>query len=122
MRRTVTAADVIAIIAEETSISPERIQPQHSLNFDLGVDGDDAEELLRTYMEKFHVNMQAFDFHRYFGDERAFNIFAYLWQIFTGIEKQEPLFVRDLVRSAQLGHWAPHAKLSALENVADKGE
>lgn len=110
MRRTVTAADVIALIAEETSRSPERIQPQHRLNFDLGVDGDDAVELLQAYMEKFHVNMRGFDFHRYFGDEAPLSLFLLLRRLFAGGEKPtEPLFVRDLVRLAQLGHWAPCA-------------
>ena len=104
----VTSEDVIALIAKETGTPPEYIQPAHRLNVDLGVDGDDAEELLRAYREKFRVDMSGFDFHRYFGDEPdAVSLFLLLWRLLTGDEKPEPLFVRDLVRSAQLGRWAP---------------
>ncbi|MBQ9578073.1 MAG: DUF1493 family protein [Ottowia sp.] len=103
--------DVIALIAEETALSPERIQPQHSLNFDLGVDGDDAEELLLAYREKFLVDMSGFDFHRYFDEEsHALSLFLLLWRLLAGGEKpKEPLFVRDLLRAAQLGFWSPVA-------------
>ena len=109
MPRPVSAEDVIALIAKETGTPPEHIQPAHRLNADLGVDGDDAEELLLAYREKFRVDMSGFDFHRYFGDEpNALSLFLLPWRLLTGGEKSEPLFVRDLVRSAQIGRWTPH--------------
>ncbi|WP_256549386.1 hypothetical protein [Photobacterium sp. CCB-ST2H9] len=39
-----TESEVIHFIAEFTSVDAEKISPSTSINFDLGVDGDDGAE------------------------------------------------------------------------------
>jgi acyl carrier protein len=46
-------ARILAFVAEETATSPERISLETSLQKDIGVDGDDAEELMEKFSEPF---------------------------------------------------------------------
>jgi acyl carrier protein len=56
-------------VAREASVRVETLTPETRINYDLGVDGDDAVELLEAFMEEFRVDLSAFEFNRYFGPE-----------------------------------------------------
>ncbi len=47
----------------------ESIRNNDSINFDLGIDGDDAYELLDRYVEEFQVNCEELTFQRFFHEE-----------------------------------------------------
>jgi hypothetical protein len=71
---------------------------------DLGVDGNDAVELLYAFSQKFNVNIDQFPFGDYFGPEAGFNPIASLWHAFFGKKfKFKELTVSDLVKAAKNG-------------------
>ena len=60
---------IIKLISEQSGVNVEQISLQTRLNHDLGIGGDDASELLELYAEAFSVDMNDFQFHKYFQDE-----------------------------------------------------
>ena len=57
------------LIAAALNKSPEDISGELRLFHDLGIDGDDAEELLIEVRDKHNVNFDEFNFSEYFGSE-----------------------------------------------------
>jgi hypothetical protein len=69
----------------------------------LGIDGDDAIDLISKFGQEFNVDMETFDFNRYFGSEGCnpfLILFPSWWQ-----SKFKPITIVDLVRAATLGVW-----------------
>ena len=84
------------LIARRTGLRREEIVPESRLLHDLGIDGDDAAELLSEYSTTFGVEMSGFDSDRFFGGEpHLFNF----WRL-VGKDRWLPLTVEDLYRSA----------------------
>ena len=83
-----------------------------TLEDDLGVTGDDADDFMDTFSKRFNVESGDFDFHRYFEME-GFSVWPF--SIFTnwlhrrwGIKKyeqREPLTVAMLQHAIDLGVW-----------------
>ena len=99
MADNVTDEDIILFLSEFCRIPSEKININSSIQDDLGVDGDDAGDLMREYSQKFRVDLSAFEFKKYFGDEPSI---LSIFSIHLGIE---PIFVRDLIQFARLGYW-----------------
>jgi hypothetical protein len=105
---------VVAFVAKERAVRADRLQPETTLFGDLGTDGDDGIELLEDFAREFSVDMNECDPSRYFGPEAGVPLlFPLYWIILafrrgTPEEKArlEPIRIADLVRSAELGHWA----------------
>src|SRR5262249_42460800 len=124
----VSALEVVGLISKCTGGPEHKICPKTKINTDLGVDGDDADELLFTYRDKFGVDLSGFDFTHHFGPEGgpplsfvafviAFGCLFALWRwaglplaIVIGVASQcaidelwpeSPLYVRDLVEGAR---------------------
>ncbi|MFC1773384.1 DUF1493 family protein [Pseudomonadota bacterium] len=57
------------LVAESLSKKPWEISAELRLFHDLGIDGDDAEELLIEVRDKHKVNFDEFNFSEYFGSE-----------------------------------------------------
>ena len=73
------------LVAEEMRIDPEKIKPDSRLGRDLGIDGDDASELIERFAEVFEVDMTNFEFHMYFGSESwAYSIYLLFKRNKTG--------------------------------------
>ena len=104
--------DVYRFVAEWTRYPAEKLEPGTTLFGDLGVDGDDARDLLRAFARTFEVDLGAFPFLRHFGPE-GFTIRAlahWLAQVVKGGSPEaraglEPVHLRDLVRAAEAGRW-----------------
>jgi acyl carrier protein len=64
-----TQSRVIAILERRCSIKPERLRGDTIINKDLGVDGDDAVDLLKAIQGEFDINVSDFEFSKYFGPE-----------------------------------------------------
>lgn len=57
------------LVSVRTNVPLDKIDANTSLGSDLGVDGEDASELLNAYANEFRVDLLGFEFHKYFGPE-----------------------------------------------------
>jgi hypothetical protein len=75
---------------------------------ELGLDGDDAAELIEAYAAQLSVDMTGFDFHRHFQPEGGGCLF-FLPELLLGRGRtgDEPLSIGDLVDAAVRGRWSP---------------
>ncbi len=96
---------IIALLAEEWGMRPERIHEHSRLEEDLGMTGDDASDFLMDFAEQFAVDLAGLDFHKHFGPE-GFNLFWLLdkpeWMLDQG---RFPVTVAHLVAVAKAGRW-----------------
>lgn len=97
---------IATTIELETSYPKDKISRMTNIHLDIGVDGDDAEEFLYKYSEKFDVDMSSFEFCRYFNNE-GFDSISILKSIFGFGNKQEleTITVDMLEKSALLHKW-----------------
>lgn len=100
-----TLQEVIGLVAEQTGVAPSRISAATRLGEDLGVDGDDASDLLAAFASRFHVELAAFEFSRHFGPEAGWSPFHALYCLFTCRGRTEPVTVGQLAESAERGVW-----------------
>ena len=103
---------VRTFIAREVRRPVERITPSTLLEDDLGVTGDDAEDLMRDFAAVFGVDLADFAFARHFGEERAATPWSLarglaVWLVTgqRGVPSAEPVTVAQLVASAAAGRW-----------------
>lgn len=95
---------VVGLIAEFTGYDSSWIQGSTRLMEDLGVDGDDAAELLQEFASRFKVDLSRFEFQRHFGPEAGWNPIAAAYYLVVGSEL-EPISVKQLVEAAERGAW-----------------
>ncbi len=95
---------IIKLISDQTGVKADQIFLETRLNQDLGINGDDADELLELYSEAFGVGMTGFHWSKYFRDEPHWLNF---WQWIPGLRgsKRDPISVRDLVEAAKRKKW-----------------
>lgn len=106
---------VLARLASKTGLRADQIEMDSRLVHDLGLYGDDAEELIRELAEEFGLPFSCFDFGKYFFPESfAFWIFPSCLRRRIAANKP-PLTVEQLVRSVQSGRWilAPQSDISS---------
>ena len=94
---------VINFLSEELSINKLKICNDTRIFHDLGVDGDDADELLSNYSDKFNVNINEFSFSIYFGLEASLTPISLIKHLLGKSKKLKPLFVKDLIDGATKG-------------------
>lgn len=87
--------NVINFISEFTKIKKEKIKENSCILFDLGVAGDDGEDLIIAFSREFSVDISEFDCESHFGKEG----------IFSSLRKrdQKNIKVSDLVNAAMSG-------------------
>ncbi len=118
------------VVANETGNPPTRITMNTRIQSDLGVAGDDGEDLLVRFQKEFSVDMSSLRYDKHFEPEgvplgygllaciAAFTsaLFWWLipiWLVLFYFRMQWPwsgdlpgeILVSDLVRSARLGRW-----------------
>ena len=64
-----TVDRIITIVSEVTSYEREKIDLKTSINNDIGVDGDDWDDLLIALKERGGLNLEGLNFYDYFQDE-----------------------------------------------------
>lgn len=107
------SAELEAFIRKEIGLSPRKpLNPTDTLEDDLGVTGDDADNFMGAFSKRFNVGPGDFDFHRYFEIEGfsvwPFCMFANWLHRQWGIKKydqREPLTLAMLQRAIDLGIW-----------------
>jgi len=116
--------EVCSFISVQRSANRSELTAETSLYHDLGTEGIDADNLLRAFSEKFHVNMANFKYDRHFGPERGVDLIGPLLGLFLYLclklfprnklllealdgltVKKAPVKIGDLVRAAQSGEW-----------------
>ena len=86
------------LVAKETAVRIEKLTLETDLLKDLGVDGNDALELLEKYWEVFQVDLSQFQFSKHFGPEGGLSLF------FPSNEPPlETLTIQDLVDGVKAG-------------------
>jgi hypothetical protein len=94
------ANEVTQFVADARGMSPNRILPTSRLLEDLGLDGDDALELMLDFFARFHVSKGGFVFNQYFGPEAGWSPLAFLWR-----KPVIPITIQDLIDSATAKAW-----------------
>lgn len=104
----VIADAVRAFVATARSTSVEEVSLNKSLFHDLGIDGDDAVELINGFAIRFDVSLDGFDFQKHFGAEAAGGPIAFLVELFKKEKsrKLRRLEIIDLVRAASEGRFS----------------
>lgn len=103
---------VLEFVARERITRVGRLSLATTLLGDLGIDGDDAGDLLKAYASEFNVDLSDFDFFRHFGPEGLGCNFPIVWAhaLFrTGTPEQRvgltAISIGDLVQAARRGRW-----------------
>lgn len=91
---------VIGFVSDELKIDKSKLDYDTRLFHDLGVDGDDAIELIEGFARKFDVNVAGFPYEKYFGLEVSFSPFSIISRLLGKQRKFQPLCVSDLVNAA----------------------
>lgn len=98
--------DVIGLVARKTGISARKITPEKTF-FQLGIDGDDAVELISELCEQYLIPAQEVDLKRYIGPEGSFTVANHLFNAVArrkNVEQKE-LKIADLIKTAEDGRW-----------------
>ena len=113
-------ARIKTLVVEQTGLATEEeLTPETHLADDLGIAGDDGYELLEAFCEEFKIqNLEDVEPSEYFGTEggpNPFFIYVVLYELvfdrekLKGTDSCSPLYLRDLVKSAEAGRWIPPA-------------
>jgi acyl carrier protein len=101
-----TNKKIIEFLSDQLSIVATSLHLNDRLFHDLGVDGDDAFELLQLYSKEFNIEINHFPFTDYFGNEGIGSPFNYIWRLITSGQaraKKKPLTIYDLINAAVIG-------------------
>jgi len=93
---------IVRFVAEKVGVRRSKVSEGTRLREDLGVDGDDAYDLLTAFIKEFRVRNENFDLADHFGPEG--------WGSFGLIGRLLPLTVQDLIDSAAAGEWHIRSK------------
>lgn len=108
--------EVISFVAARTRYAAPKITPTTTLFGDIGIDGDDGDEILTAFMERFQVDMSACR-PVHFGGEGFVPWAPLFWIRQAWIAYSErsstpesraglvPITVRDLIESARARQW-----------------
>ncbi len=91
------------LVARKAGIAPESIRPTTRLFHDLGIYGDDADELIEDFARVFAVDVSTFPFSAYFDHEGAWPWPFVRFLRERGAAEKKPLTVNDLVSAVKVG-------------------
>jgi len=90
--------NLIAFISKRSGVNENEINYNSLIEDDLGVSGEDAEELIIEFSKHFKVNIDEFKFNKYFDPEpSAFDFLNH------NNRKKEPLTVEHLAKGIARG-------------------
>ena len=108
MRNKIVERRVIAFLARVTGADGAEITGSTRLIQDLGVDGADADELIRDFSDEFKVSLAGYRHEEFFGPEGAFfPVMLLLPSWWRRRRSRNELTVSDLVRWATCGQLWP---------------
>ena len=97
--------EVVSFVSEFVGLKKEMISLDTSINVDLGVGGEDGEDFVISFADKFEVDLSEFHASTYFGYE-GFNPFVLFFIILDLLRLRDKpparlLTVHDLVIAAE---------------------
>lgn len=98
--------EVIELVARKTGKSKAKITPEKTF-YDLGIDGDDAVELIAELCKRYQVPAEGVDLRKYIGPEGAFTVANHVYNAVArkgSIERKE-LRISDLIKTAEDHRW-----------------
>jgi len=108
---------VIRIVSACTGIDADRISENSDLRWALGIEGDDADELLARLSSEFGIDMRYYNSEDFFwpeGSADPLRGLLYLVRRWLGLARTRvPLTVGDLARIALQGVWPELRNLRA---------
>lgn len=107
------SGQVVKFLAEFTGRPVHRMTVASRIVEDLGVAGDDGDELMRQFAEKFNVDLSGFGKWNQFGGEggpdpvsailATVNFFKR--KMSSNGQRRSPLIVQEFIDAARLKHW-----------------
>ena len=110
LRRPVGNEALIAVgnlIADHAGVDRSQVKAETRLLHDLGMDGDDAAELLQLLEYNFDFDVKSFDYDDFFGSEAQFINPLRLLPSRTAkyLKEKQPLTVGQLADAVERGRW-----------------
>ena len=94
------------MVAQHSGTKIEKISEHSNLSDDVGMEGEDAEEFIVAYAEKFSVDLSNFWFPDYFLHEhQIMNPLSFLSRLISGDHPKKPLTILMLAEAAATGKW-----------------
>ena len=93
--------------AQQLGVRLQNLESGTSLLHDLGVDGDDAAELVEEFSRRFEVDMSGYRHDQHFGSEAGCNPFSFLFALTfrRDVFLKIPITIDDLVAVALAKKW-----------------
>lgn len=101
-------AHVRQFVSQELRVKERKLREETTLQWDLGVVGDDGDDFFRAFSERFSVEVDFASLGEYFGSEGGIpNPCDILRGLLRLPERSElrPITLRDLVRAVQCGRF-----------------
>lgn len=102
-----TEQEVIALVAKKTGRPESSITPEKTF-YQLGIDGDDAVELISELCKRYNVPAEKVDLNKYIGPEGGglFNHILYaVSRKSKSHEEHKELRIGDLIKTAEDRRW-----------------
>jgi acyl carrier protein len=103
-----TEQEVIALVAKKTGRPASSITPEKTF-YQLGIDGDDAVELIAELCKRYEVPTEKINLSRYVGPEGSgilnHIIYAFSRKNTQSTEERAELRIRDLIQAAEDRRW-----------------
>ena len=97
--------EVIELVARKTGKLKAKITPEKTFR-DLGIDGDDAVELIDELCKRYQVPVEGLDLRKYIGPEGAFTLASSLSVAARkNCSARKELKIKDLIKTAEDHHW-----------------
>ena len=103
---------VARFVADKVGVRHNKVTKDSRLREDLGVDGDDAYDLLIVFAKKFHVRDENFVLADHFGPEASWFPFAFMFRR----KRLLPMTMQDLIDSAAAGVWRVKSREKLIAN------
>jgi hypothetical protein len=115
------AQAVLDFLASETAYPRSKITLDSRVAEDLGVAGDDGDDLMDSFAEKFHVDISSFDFYAHYGDELSPVTGLFMIPFSPKLRKLlrtglTTIRVRDFVNAAKCGKFSAEHLTDGAEN------
>lgn len=102
-----TEQEVIALVAKKTGRQESSITPESTF-YQLGIDGDDAVELIDELCRRYKVPAEKIDLNKYIGPEGS-GILNHIFYAFSrkeeSSEERKELRISDLIKTATERRW-----------------
>jgi acyl carrier protein len=99
-----TEQEVIALVAKRTGRPASSITPEKTF-YQLGIDGDDAVELIDELCKRYQVPAEKVDLNKYIGPE-GWSLQPYtVSRKSRGSEERKELRIGDLIKTAEDRRW-----------------